>query len=148
MSKFLNDLSKEKQTNQKIIKTLLSMSSKIQQIVEVKGKFKYYDFIVIKKNGEITKIESKTHYRALQTNNIAVEYMCSGKLSGISTTQADYQLHHIPGKCILLIKTATLLEACKNAYSVKGGDNYVANMYLLSIPTVIAIADKKIEVKY
>ncbi len=46
--------------------------------------------------GRIEKIELKTEtWQWEQTGNIAIEFRCDGRPSGISTTEADYWVHEL-----------------------------------------------------
>ena len=70
-----------------------------------------------------------------QTGNIAIEYQCYGKPSGIDATTSDYRFHNL---CIgeetfatLVFKTDSLRKI--NKKSVSGGDNNASRMYLLNI---------------
>jgi hypothetical protein len=75
-----------------------------------------------------------------RTGNIAIEYQSYGKPSGIAATEADYWFHNL---CIGDDVFATLVfpvESLKKIIdnldykkSVKGGDNYASQMYLLNI---------------
>jgi len=87
------------------------------------------------------KIEVKSERDMWQrTGNIAIEYECYGKPSGINATESDYWFHNL---CIgdeifatLAFNTKSLKRIIKNLdykRSVSGGDNNAARMYLLNI---------------
>ena len=87
------------------------------------------------------KIEVKSERDMWQrTGNIAIEYQCYGKPSGIDATTSDYWFHNL---CIgeetfatLVFKTDSLRKIIKNLdkkKSVSGGDNNASRMYLLNI---------------
>lgn len=87
------------------------------------------------------KIEVKSERDLwMKTGNIAIEYECYGKPSGIMVTQADFWFHNL---CIGDETFATLVfdvKALKRIInnldykkSVRGGDNYASRMYLLNI---------------
>lgn len=87
------------------------------------------------------KIEVKSERNLwMKTGNIAIEYECYGKPSGIMATQADFWFHNL---CIGDETFATLVFDVKALRriidnldykkSVRGGDNYAAKMYLLNI---------------
>lgn len=60
------------------------------------------------------KIEVKTDFIAHKTGNIAVEYMCRGKPSGIATTQADYYAFIIPhASCKEIVLLVDVVELKK-----------------------------------
>ncbi len=87
------------------------------------------------------KIEVKSERDVWQkTGNIAIEYECYGKPSGINATESDFWFHNL---CIgedtfatLVFDTKSLKRIIKNLdykRSVSGGDNNVARMYLLNL---------------
>lgn len=87
------------------------------------------------------KIEVKSERDVWQkTGNIAIEYECYGKPSGINATESDYWFHNL---CIgdetfatLVFHTDSLkriIENLDNKRSVSGGDNNAARMYLLNL---------------
>ena len=87
------------------------------------------------------KIEVKSERDVWQkTGNIAIEYECYGKPSGINATESDYWFHNL---CIgdetfatLVLDTASLKRIISNLdkkRSVSGGDNNASRMYLLNL---------------
>ena len=87
------------------------------------------------------KIEVKSERDVWQrTGNIAIEYECYGKPSGINATESDYWFHNL---CIGEDTFATLVFDTKNLKriidkldhkkTVSGGDNNAARMYLLNL---------------
>ena len=87
------------------------------------------------------KIEVKSERDVWQkTGNIAIEYECYGKPSGINATESDYWFHNL---CIgdetfatLVFDTASLKRIIFNLdkkRSVSGGDNNASRMYLLNL---------------
>ena len=87
------------------------------------------------------KIEVKSERDVWQkTGNIAIEYECYGKPSGINTTESDYWFHNL---CIGDETFATLVFVTKSLKkiinkldykrSVSGGDNMASRMYLLNL---------------
>ena len=90
---------------------------------------------------ENAKIEVKSERDIWQkSGNIAIEYECYGKPSGIKATESDYWFHNL---CINAETYATLvfrtdflrriIDSLDYVKSVKGGDNMAARMYLLNI---------------
>ena len=83
---------------------------------------KEYDFKVISRN---ETYEVKNDLMAEKTGNIAIEYNCRGKDSGIATTKANYWIYKFAG-LFFLLKTEKIREELfkKNNYSreVTGGD--------------------------
>ena len=87
------------------------------------------------------KIEVKSERDVWQkTGNIAIEYECYGKPSGINATESDYWFHNL---CIgdetfatIVFDTQSLKRIISNLdskRSVSGGDNNAARMYLLNL---------------
>ena len=87
------------------------------------------------------KIEVKSERDVWQkTGNIAIEYECYGKPSGINATESDYWFHNL---CIgdetfatIVFDTASLKRIINNLdykKSVAGGDNNASRMYLLNL---------------
>ena len=87
------------------------------------------------------KIEVKSERDVWQkTGNIAIEYECYGKPSGINATESDYWFHNL---CIgdetfatLVFDTTSLTRIIANLdkkRSVSGGDNNASRMYLLNL---------------
>ena len=87
------------------------------------------------------KIEVKSERDVWQrTGNIAIEYECYGKPSGINATESDYWFHNL---CIgedtfatLVFDTKSLkriIDKLDHKKSVSGGDNNAARMYLLNL---------------
>ena len=87
------------------------------------------------------KIEVKSERDVWQkTGNIAIEYECYGKPSGINATESDYWFHNL---CIgdetfatLVFDTASLKRIISNLdkkRSVSAGDNTASRMYLLNL---------------
>ena len=58
----------------------------------MQGKFDYYDMVGDRGNG-IEFFEFKADRRAAETGNLAIEFCCSGKKSGIWKTTADFWVH-------------------------------------------------------
>ena len=87
------------------------------------------------------KIEVKSERDVWQkTGNIAIEYECYGKPSGINATESDYWFHNL---CIgsetfatIVFDTASLKRIIDNLYNkrvVSGGDHNALKMYLLNL---------------
>ena len=87
------------------------------------------------------KIEVKSERDMwVRTGNIAIEYECYGKPSGINKTESDYWFHNL---CIgdetfatIVFDTNSLKRIIANLdkkRSVSGGDNNAARMYLLNL---------------
>lgn len=84
------------------------------------------------------KLEVKADKRAHETGNVAVEFECYGKPSGISVSKASHYAFvckHIQ----LIIETERLKEllTSKKFYQVFGGDNNASHMYLVPLRELI-----------
>ena len=90
---------------------------------------------------ENAKIEVKSERDIWQkSGNIAIEYECYGKPSGIKATESDYWFHNLcigdDTFCTLVFNTQSLKKIIDNLdYKkiVNGGDNNASRMYLLNI---------------
>lgn len=95
------------------------------------GYYKQYDIIL----DDTTKVEVKAEKLAGITGNIAIEYSCSGRPSGILTTEADLWVHFIVydayADCYV-IPIQDLRNIVKNCRMVNGGDGMRAKMYLVN----------------
>lgn len=82
------------------------------------------------------KIEVKYDLKALDTENVYVEYFSRNKPSGISTSQSDYYCFAF-GKSFHIIATNDLKVACRKYIGTqrdrKGGDNNTSKGILLPI---------------
>lgn len=81
-------------------------------------------------------VEVKRDFMVSKTGNLAVEFMCSNKPSGISTSQATWWAHVLDGpmyngEVIVLIKRKRLERLLVPARIKKGGDRNRADMYLI-----------------
>ncbi len=96
---------------------------------------------MIKEMLQDKKIEVKSERDVWKrTGNIAIEYECYGKPSGINATEADYWFHNL---CVgedvyatLIFKTENLkkiLDSLERKVSVNGGDHNASRMYLISL---------------
>jgi len=93
------------------------------------------------------KIEVKSERDVWKrTGNIAIEYECYGKPSGINATEADYWFHNLcVGEDIyatLIFKTENLkkiLDSLERKVSVNGGDHNASRMYLISLQKLFDI---------
>jgi len=85
-------------------------------------------------------VEVKHDLKATETGNIFVEYRSRGKLSGISTTQADYYCYAF-GETLHLIKTSDLRDRCRKylgtSRDVSGGDSNTSKGILLPIIEIL-----------
>ena len=103
------------------------------------GLFKEYD-LKIYKNNKAIRYEVKADRQSYKTNNFAIEYECSKKDSGISTTKSDFYAYFIikPNDdydlyIIPTIEIKNLIKLKQYKRVVNGGDNYNSKMYLFNI---------------
>ena len=92
-------------------------------------------------------IEVKKDYQAWRTGNIAVEYECNNRPSGISTTKAKYVAYILVDQgqtenIMFFIKTNLLIQMCSQFLGVqgrdiRGGDNYASKLILLPIEELV-----------
>jgi len=105
------------------------------------GKCKEWD-IKINKDKEIIYYEVKAELGCFKYNNICIEYMCSGKASGIEATIAQYWIHYAIKDNnkklydVFLIPTIILkkmINEKKYNRIVQCGDNNNASCYLFKM---------------
>lgn len=87
------------------------------------------------------KIEVKTDLQANETGNIYIEYESRGKLSGITTTQADYYCFVLSNENLIFVETNKLKQLCKQKglRRVPGGDEDTSMGILLPIKELIKL---------
>ena len=85
------------------------------------------------------KIEVKTDLQATQTGNVFIEYKSRDRLSGLSTSKADYWAFLISNEQIIIIETNKLKELCKTKglRRVDGGDNNTSKGILIPLNKLI-----------
>lgn len=88
---------------------------------------------------EHKKIEVKTDLQAKQTGNVFVEYRSRGKLSGISTSEADYWCFIVSNYQLAMIATGKLKELARQNWSrqVKGGDSNTSDGVLVTVTDLL-----------
>jgi hypothetical protein len=88
------------------------------------------------------KFEIKTERNEMWTKwgNIAVEYQCFDKPSGINATEAAYWVQNLADRdndmyCTIIFPTATMKKVLDKMQprQVKGGDYNKSEMYLVSL---------------
>lgn len=128
---FKKDLAQEKKTINKIVE---SLEKKYGAEIEINQNADY-DLLVKQKERQFT-IEIKEDFMVAKTNNLAIEYECRGKPSGISVSKADYYLFkcNFEEPIYLILKTEDIINSInKKEYKkdVIGGDkNSNTKMYL------------------
>jgi hypothetical protein len=85
------------------------------------------------------KIEVKTDLQATKTGNVFIEYKSRDRLSGLSTSKADYWAFLISNEQIIIIETNKLKELCKTKglRRVDGGDNNTSKGILIPLNKLI-----------
>ena len=101
------------------------------------GNFPFYDFEILDKDFKVVKVEVKADYYIHKTGNIAIEYECRNKPSGINITTADYwaifeyitkteyTLYYIPFDII-----KKYIDEKKYFKHLYGGDMNASRLYL------------------
>jgi len=92
------------------------------------------------------KIEVKSERDIWQsTGNIAIEYECWGKPSGIKATESDYWFHNLcigdDIFCSLVFDTKVLkkiVDKLDTFKTVSGGDGNASRMYLVNLPKLFS----------
>ena len=92
---------------------------------------------------EGSKIEVKTDFHAIKgnaTGNVFVEFESRGKLSGISTTHAEWWCFVLSNQQIVLIEISKLKQLCKSdgLRIVNGGDNNTSRGILLPVKLLLS----------
>lgn len=98
-----------------------------------RGQFKDWDVRLTHVDGNKCDVEVKSDTRAAQTGNIAIEFACSGRPSGIAATKADWWVHFISETEYFIIPVKTLrwlIKKNKWWRMTNGGDGGRAEMYL------------------
>ena len=107
----------------------------------IQGYCKGYDIFVPETN---MKIEVKQDKKSNYSGNFVVETEFNGKLSGISTTEADYWVFY-DGKCFIWITPARLQQAIKPLRQVTftgRGDDKPKRAYLVKKESIMSFANK------
>lgn len=108
---------------------------------------KEYDFIIYQ-DGKPTKIEVKSDRQASKTGNLAIEYECNNKPSGLSASTADYWMYFIVypdrDECykIPIEELKIIVKKCRQ---VCGGDGMRSKMYLVRKSLVAKYLVEKIK---
>lgn len=131
-SHFLHDLAVGQSYEIEALK-YLKYDSYVQS--DITKKISEYDLILKNDNIE-TKIEVKADLKCQFTGNIAIEYSCNNKPSGIATTESEYWVVFVvydnSENVCYKIPTKDLKKLCKNCIRVSGGDGYRSKLFLLS----------------
>ena len=117
----------------------LEYFSNVKSFVQSVGCFKPYDLLITQEDDTQLKVEVKADFMACKTGNIAVEWECNGKPSGISSTEADVWVYFVVDGAYndcYIIPTADLHKLTRTCRSVCGGDGKRARMSLLPINSI------------
>lgn len=133
MNKFINDLEFGQEYEKKLISIMCMTDYTISD-----GLFK--DFDIVDNSNKETFYEVKADRMAYKTNNIAIEFQCNNKPSGIETSKANYWAIFIIKENnkndLYIISRKRLLKFIrKDLYHniVRGGDNKKSLMYLFDL---------------
>lgn len=141
MSNFHADLARAQKTQERLAEKLAECLND-SKILDIDGD-KHYDIKILYGDKEIT-FESKEDLMSAKTGNMFLEYECSGKPSGITTTKSDFYLltmaerGGIMSDYIIPVKTLRCMIHKKKYFSiVSGGDNMAARGYLFKVKDII-----------
>lgn len=98
-------------------------------------KFSDYDFVTMN-NDNIIKYEVKSDRLTHKTGNLAIEYECNKKPSGVSTTKADYYMYFVvkPDSHDCYKIPVDVLKSCTGkGKKMYGGDGRKSLMALVPI---------------
>jgi len=99
----------------------------------INGYFKEYD-LELTKDGKLIKIEVKSDKQASRTGNLAIEYECNNKPSGITSSTADFWIYFIvfdDHEEVYKVPLEKLRRIAKKCRKVSGGDGNLSRMYLV-----------------
>ena len=86
-------------------------------------------------------IEVKRDFKASQTGKVFVEFFCRGKLSGISTTEADFWCFVLGEQTVIMLPTEKLIRlvdaAKKKGKVVSGGDSNLSQGALVEVKDLV-----------
>jgi len=105
------------------------------------------DDIVIERYNTQIMVEVKTDFGRNKygkyTGNVAVEYECNGKPSGITDNECQiwfYKAHSLTGIYWVMFSDEEIESVATRGYrTVQGGDNNLASLYLVPLPEFISI---------
>lgn len=136
MNTFFQDLEFGKQYERKLVEVLKGVD-----VIQKDGLFKDYD-IKMTVDGKRRKYEVKSDRFAWRTGQIAIEYECSGKPSGIAATRAHYWAHFVVspnGSDCYVIPVQVLREIIDNKEydrTVCAGYKKLTRCYIVSLDRV------------
>lgn len=136
MGNFKKDLT----TGQKLENFLCTRLQKRYPLTHVStGSFKDYDINIPEIN---TTLECKTDLKSKETGNIAIEFQDRGKPSGIQATKATHWVYRLWSNqhddwIFVFSKVENWRKICDNRKWVRGGDGFLARMYLIPVKEII-----------
>ena len=144
----------DKQYYNNVFKPLLNLGQEFEKVA-IKRLIKYYNYdenIKVYSNDtnkydvmlNNISYEIKTDIRAATTNNIFVEFIQNGKLSGISTTESDNYIIVIPYDKLPLfilidvLELQFLIQTIKYKFIIQpNADNNFTSGYIFDVQTII-----------
>lgn len=144
---FEEDLAIAQKTEAEVAQLIMKLNQNITKVKYCKNGD--YDLLLIYKNGHTKTVEIKEDFYCQRSGNVALEYECRGKLSGISTTKANiimYKVHMNNIVCFHACTASKLKESIRNRRyfrDVVGGDvGSNTKMLLYKYPIFQEICDK------
>lgn len=137
---FIGDLLNGQLVERDLIKILQSRGNILLEHTINNGIDTRYDVKILTKTGTTTTIEVKDDKMSEFTGNLAIEFQCNNKPSGLSVSEADYYAikttinnKGVKETMFILIRTQILKQFINdnNCRVVSGGDGYRSKMYLL-----------------
>jgi hypothetical protein len=127
---FISDLAFGKEYE----KRALNYFSNYRDVEFSQGKNKLYDVSIVM-NDHRRFIEVKSDRMGKRTGNVAIEYECNGKPSGITSTGSDYWVYFVEGVGVYKFPIADLREIFSRCWykCIKGGDGFRSKMKLIPI---------------
>lgn len=137
MGVFLNDLEQGEAVEQEVAARLQKFWEPQGYLPVLKEKEKGHDIRLVHPSKRPILCEVKFDRTSQTTKNIAIEFQCSGKWSGIATTKADFWVFKYFDRAwqFRAVTTAKLTEEWRSRryQSVYGGDDCRARMILMPV---------------
>lgn len=138
MSTFAKDLAEGKVAERRMSERL-QKAGMYSDIKLIEGKFLFYDAVATTPDGKEERLEFKSDRKSALTGNFFVEFWCRDKHSGIAATLADYYVvETFNPAATWKIPVERLLRLTQGCRVVSGGDDNVAQGYLLSVGKIPA----------
>lgn len=98
----------------------------------IPGHYPWFDLVACFEKGKVRTIEVKVDIKEQQTGNIAIEYMHSGRLTGVLVSEADWYVVVLHNR-ILSMKKRDLVEYLNyhTFKTIDGGDNDLSTFFLI-----------------